>query len=149
MKDKTRKYLHNRYRKISWDETPPEEPIDALHCWPDLRTCVGQHYKTLPGTGKKYAGTAQPLTFECTDRFMKSLNKYCTSRKRKLQFIDALTKVVYRIPTTGLYDRAIKERADLRHFYVSRSWRVFYQKKENRIILENFGPHKKLAAYRK
>lgn len=79
---------------------------------------------------------------------MKSLNKYCATDTLKLKLIHALTKIVYKIPCGGLCDTAIKERTDLWHFYVTNSWRVFYRKKNNYILLEELCSHKKLSYYR-
>lgn len=149
MKKKTRTYLYKRYKKIMWDDSPLDQQINVLAAWPDLKKCVEVYYKSHPGMSDENEDDQQPIIFKCTEKFMKSLNKYCVSRKRKLQFIDALAKIVYKIPSVGLYDKAIKERTNLWHFYVSRSWRVFYQKKEKFILLKDFGPHKKLAYYRK
>ena len=149
MKKKLRDYLYNRWRQIVWEkESPPVLP-NTLDCWPDLKLCVKLHYKTHPGMQRYHSTIKQPIKFKFTEKFMKSLNKYCTTNALRSQFIDSLTKVVYKIPCAGLYDKSIKERSNLWHFYVSLSWRVFYRKGKNHIVLEEFCPHKKLLYHRR
>jgi len=100
------------------------------------------HGRLISGSEMKQYHTAsiQPSKFEYTEGFVKSLNKYCTTSSLKLKLIDALTKMIYRIPSSGLRDAPIEEREGLWHFYVSDSLRVFYRKEDNYILLEGFLP---------
>lgn len=59
----------------------------------------------------------KPLEFEYTEKFLKSVIKYCATMPLKKQFIDALTKVIYRIPSSGLGDVQIKEIKDLKGIF--------------------------------
>ena len=93
--------------------------------------------------------TEQPVKFEYTEGFVKSLNKHCTTNSLKLKVIDALTKMIYRIPCSGLRDAPIKERNGLWHFYISNSLRVFYRKGDNYMLLEEFCAHKKITHERR
>lgn len=143
MKNNVRVYLNQRYRKIIWDADDPNREPDILKWWPDIRRCVESYYGTSLEM-RQYQRTAGPaMAFIWTDRFAKSLSKFCTTPKIKLQLIDALTKKVYKVRSSGLRDVPIKERSDLWHFYVSNSWRVFYRKKSGYILLDEFCPHKK------
>jgi len=111
--------------------------------WPNLTLCVKIHYKSHPWM-KKYLHTVRkPIELRYIEKFMKSLNKHCTTDNLKSKLITALTKIVYKKPCSDLCDTAIKERTHLWHFYVSNFWRVFYKKKDGYILLEEFCPHKK------
>jgi len=147
MKKNVKVYLFQRFKNIALDETPYEQ-INVLDQWPNLKLCVEIYYKSHPEMKQYHQTTRQPIEYEYTEKFMKLLNKYCTTKTLKLKLIDTLTKIVYKIPCSGLCDTPIKERVDLWHFYVSSSWRVFYRKKNSYILLEKFCPHKKLPSYR-
>jgi hypothetical protein len=143
MKSTVRIYLNQRHQKIVWDTNDPNRKADILEWWPDIKCCVELYYKNSPEM-KQYQRTVGPaMMFKWTDRFAKSLSKFCVTKNMKLQLIDALTKKVYKVHCGGLRDVPIKERSDLRHFYVSNSWRVFYRKKSGYILLEEFCLHKK------
>jgi len=142
MKDSVKRYLLERRKRIRIEDEPEQEihPSDA---WPDLKKCVELYYKISPAMQQYHNVFEKPFEFKYTEKFLKAVTKYCITETLKRQFIDALTKVVYKIPGSGLGDVHIKEMGDLYHFYVSFSFRVYYRKKENRIILEQFLPHKK------
>jgi hypothetical protein len=143
MKRNIKEYLFRLYKRAVWEDKEPPDQTNVLDHWPDLKLCVESHYKTHPGMKRYHRTARQPIEFKSTKKFMKSLNKHCTTDNLKSQFITALTKIVYKIPCGGLCDTAIKERTNLWHFYVSDSWRVFYRKKNNYILLEELSPHKK------
>ncbi len=142
MKDSVKKYLYNRLRQIKIEDEP-EPDIPPCEAWPDLKKCVELYFKISPAMQQYHNVLEKPLEFEYTEKFLKSVTKYCTTMPLKRQFIDALTKVVYKIPSSGLGDVQIKEMDDLYHFYVSFSFRAYYRKRDNKIILEKFIPHKK------
>lgn len=144
MKKSVRDYIIQRYKTISFDEERPRQPNRMLDYWPDLKRCVEYYYEAYPEMHQYHGKAVKPIEFLYYGKFIKSLNKYCKTIALKTQFIDALTKIVYRIPSGGLCDKPIRERTDLWHFYVSNSWRVFYRKKKDLLILEEICPHKKL-----
>ena len=142
MKKSVRNYIYGRLKNIKWNEDNLEEQIDPLAHWPDIKQCVESYYNSHPEMKQYHTASIQPLNFEYTDGFMKSLNKYCTTSSLKLKLIDALTKMIYHIPCSGLRNAPIKERNDLWHYYVSDSWRVFYHKKDGYMSFEEICPHK-------
>lgn len=149
MKKNVKAYLFKRFKKVIKDEDLPYDQPKMLDSWPDLRLCVELYYKTSPAMQQYHHTARQPIEFDYTEKFSKSLDKHCTTKILKLRLIDALTKIVYKIPSGGLRDAPIKERINLRHFYVSDSWRVFYRKNNNYILLVEFCPHKKLLYSRR
>ena len=148
MKKNVRTFLYNRHKNIMFDDGCPQEDCRTIDCWPDIKLCVETHYKNHPGIRRYHDTEQQPIEFQCSKKFMRSLNKYCTTDTLKLRLIHALTKIVYKIRCGGLCDTAIKERTDLWHFYVTNFWRVFYRKKNDYILLEELCSHKKLSYYR-
>lgn len=148
MKKSVRIYILGRFKKIKWDEDNSDEPVEPLVYCPDLKLCVESYYNSHPGMKQHHRVAEQPVKFEYTEGFMKSLNKYCTISSLKLKVIDALTKMIYRIPISGLRDAPIKERDDLWHYYVSDSLRMFYRKGDNYMLLEELCSHKKITYHR-
>lgn len=149
MKRNVKAYLFNWFKKPKKNEDTAQRQPHVLDPWPDVRLCVELYYNNHSEM-KQYRKTIkEPIELECTELFYRSLNKNCKTKNLKIKLIDALTKMVYRIPCGGLHDTPIKERADLWHFYVSDTWRVFYRKKNNQIVLEEFCSHKKLSYYRR
>ena len=134
-------YHHLRKKKLSADSEQP--PLTTHDCWPNLEQCVTTYYNTHPGMKEHQKINYEPITFKYTDKFMKSLVESCKTDAMKLQFIDALTKLVYKIPSPGLHDQPIKEKKDLWRFYVSYSWRVYYRREKDQIVLEEFYRHNK------
>ncbi len=135
--------MFKRHKKIARDEEDPYKQSNILHAWPNLISCVEMHYKIHPAMKRHHHTIREPIELRYTEKFMKSLKKHCTTDDLKSKFVAALTKIVYKIPCGGLCNTAIKERRDLWHFYVSNFWRVFYRKKNDYILLEEFCPHKK------
>lgn len=133
-------------KKISWqDNDGPDAVFDpqlVLDAWPDLKRCTALYYDLCPEMAQ-YQGKKPPLEeLVCTTRFLKSLDRHCTTGSMRLRLIDALAKLLFRIPSTGLGDAPIKEKDDLRHLRISFLWRVFYQRDGDRIRLLEFCPHK-------
>lgn len=142
MKDSVKKYLYHRQKQIKID-VESEEVENPCEYWPDLKKCVEIYFNISPSMQQYHNILKDPLDFEYSESFLKEVVRYCTSNDLKRQFIDALTKVIYKIPGAGLGDVKIKEMGDLYHFYVSFLFRVYYRKKDNKIFLEKFIPHKK------
>lgn len=142
MKESVKKYLYQKKRQIKID-VESEEIENPCEFWPDLKKCVEIYFKIFPSMQQYHNILKEPLDFEYSERFLKEVVRYCTTNELKRRFIDALTKVIYKIPGAGLGDVKIKEMDDLYHFYVSFLFRVYYRKKDDKIILEKFIPHKK------
>jgi len=135
-------------KKVKYEKSIEQQP-GILDLWPDIGKCVEIYFKNHSEM-KQYPNTIkQPIEVECTESFLRSLDKNCKARDLRIKLIDAVSKLVYKIPCGGLHDTPIKERTDLWHFYVSDSWRVFYKKKNNYIVLEEFCSHKKLSYHRR
>jgi hypothetical protein len=148
MKRSVRTYLRTRFKGLEWDRYGPDEAIDPLAGWPDLSACVASYMDLHPEMKQDGRTAGESAEFECSRRFLKSLDRYCTTRSLRLRLLDSLAKCAYRVPCRGLRERPIKERDGLWHFYISASWRVFYRKHGNRIVFEEFGPHKKVPYHR-
>ncbi|MGB3340466.1 MAG: hypothetical protein WBB37_03180 [bacterium] len=149
MKRNVKAYLFKWFKKTVKDDEDTSQRLGVLDPWPDIKLCVEVYYKNHPEMRQYHYKINQPIEFECTEGFSRSLSKNCKTKTLRIKLIDALTKVVYKIPSGGLHDTPIKERADLWHFYVSDAWRVFYRKKNNYMVLEEFCSHKKLLYYRR
>ncbi len=149
MKKSVKAYLLTRFKNIKWDEYGPDVEADPLTHWPDIKACVESSYYRHPEIQQHCHTGRKPAKFECTERFLKSLERYCTTKSLRLRLIDALTKKIYGVACSGLRDAPIKERNDLWHFYVSASWRVFYRKSNDGLVFEEFCPHKKVPYYRR
>ena len=149
MKKNVKAYLFKWCKRTKKDEENYPEQIKVMDVWPDIRLCVECYYKNHPEMKHYHNTKKQPVKLEYTEGFLRSLHKNCKTKSLRIKLIDALAKLVYKIPCGGLHDTPIKERADLWHFYVSDAWRVFYRKKNDRILLEEFCSHKKLSYHRR
>ncbi len=143
MKKNIKIFMYNRLKKKKLISEPEAIELTIYDYWPNLEKCVVVYYKTHPGMKEHYQTKTRPIKFKYTEKFIKSLVESCKTDAMKLQFIDGLTKLVYKIPSPGLHDQPIKEKKDLRRFYVSYSWRVYYRRKKDYIVLEEFYPHNK------
>ena len=149
MKKNVKAYLFKWCKRVKSDEENYPDPVKIMDVWPDIRLCVDCYYKNHPEMKQYHDSIKEPLKLAYTEGFLRSLNKNCKTRDLRIKLIYALTLLVYKIPNRGLHDTPIKERSDLWHFYVSDSWRVFYRKKNNHILLEEFCSHKKLSYHRR
>jgi hypothetical protein len=140
--------LYARRKKIRWNDESDDIALNrrmVLNAWPDLITCIDLYYRLNPTMAQYRKKSKPPMNMDCTARFTRSTDKYCITDELKIQVIDALTKLLFRIPSSGLGDVQIKEKTDLWHLRISYSWRVFYRKNENTIQLLELCPHKKPA----
>ncbi len=149
MKKSIKTYLSTRFKNIKLGEDDFEEQVDPLSFWPDLKLCVEAYYNSQPELKQHHCVARQRIEFKYTDKFLKSLDRYCTTSNLKLKLIDALTRKVYGIPSSGLRDSPIKERPGLWHFYISYSWRVFYRKEDDYFLFEELCPHRKIKYHRR
>ena len=122
---------------LVWDDGSWIDQLTSLSAWPDLIKCVELYFNTNVGM-QAYTGLRQqPLPFECTDQFWKSVNDLCVPRMR-LGLVKAIAKKVYGILDPSLGDESIGE---TRRFRVTDFWRVHYRYSGDKIILDQFGEH--------
>ncbi len=148
MKKNAKIMYYSRHKKIRWNDKTDDEELNqrmVLAAWPDLDTCVELYYRLNPMMAQHRKKNGPPMSMDRTARFARSINKHCTTDNLKLQVIDALTKLLFMVPSSGLGDVQIKEKTDLWHLRISYSWRVFYRKKDKAIQLLELCPHKKPA----
>ncbi len=123
---------------LVWDDDSWAMQLVTQDWWPDLQRCVELHFKTSPGM-RDYPGVRkQPIPFECADAFCKSVDRYCKDKQLRRFLIEALAKRVYGILDASLHDEPL---GDVRRFRVTRFWRVHYREEDDRLVLEEFGPH--------
>ena len=84
-----------------------------------------------------YRVRGQPIPFECTDGFWKSVDDYCQPNMRHL-LVKAIAKKVYGILDASLHDEPLGQ---IRRFRVTTFWRVHYYELDDRLVLEEFGEH--------
>ena len=149
MKKNVEILFFRRHARIARDVDEPDVPTEALGYWPDLHRCVESHCQSHPEIMHYHRTRKQPIEFRYGEKFTRSLNAHCTTASLRMKLVDKLTRIVHRIPGSGLRATPIRERADLWHFYVSDSWRVFYRKKSGIMVLEEFSPHKKPSYFRR
>jgi hypothetical protein len=123
---------------IVWDEDSWIKQLATQDWWPDLRRCVELYFKSNSAMKDHPKVREQPLPFESTEAFGKSIDRYCTDVHLRRSFIEALTKRVYGVLDASLGDEALGK---IRRFRVTDFWRVHYRVKAGRIVLEEFGPH--------
>lgn len=123
---------------LVWDEDSWAKQLATQDWWPDLRRCVELFSKSNSAMKEHPKVREQPIPFDWTDAFSKSMNRYCTDEHLRRSFIEALTKKVYGVLDTSLGDEPLGK---VRRFRVTDFWRVHYREKAGRIVLDEFGPH--------
>lgn len=123
---------------LVWDEDSWAKQLCTQEWWPDLRRCVELHFGANPAMRNYLGVREQPIPFECTDAFWKSVDLLHEDAELRHRFIKALTKRVYGILDYSLRDEPFKE---IRRFRVTDFWRVHYREEDGRLVLEEFGPH--------
>jgi len=123
---------------LVWDDDSWAIQLVTLEWWPDLSRCVELHFRTNPGMRHYPVAREQPIPFECTDAFWKSVDRFCRDKQKRRSLIEALTKRVYGILDASLGDEPFGE---VRRFRVTDFWRVHYREEHDRLVLEEFGPH--------
>lgn len=104
--------------------------------WPDLQICVKLYYQS-DSAMQRYGEAREPIQFECTTGFLKSVENRCQPRIRPL-LVKAIAKKIYGIFDSGLRDEPFES---VRRFRVDNFWRVHYREHGDKIVLEEFGPH--------
>ena len=122
---------------LVWDEGSWSTRLSPHDSWPDLYVCVELYVKANPGMRSHPLCRNQPIPFECTEEFWKCVNELCQPRMRPL-LVKAVAKKVYGILDAPLRDESLGQ---IRRFRVTSFWRVHYQQYNQRIVLEEFGPH--------
>lgn len=123
---------------LVWDDDSWATQLVTQDWWPDLHRCVELHFRTNPGL-RNYSGVRErPIAFECTRAFWKSVDQFCNQPHTRRSLIEAITKVVY-----GVHDRSLglERLGETRRFRVTGFWRVHCRKEDDRLLLEEFGPH--------
>lgn len=122
---------------LVWDDDSWATQLTTQQWWPNLQQCVELCFRTNPSMGLYPEARQQPIPFECTDSFRKSLDRLCRGPLRR-SLVEALTKRVHGILDASLGDEAFGEG---RRFRVTAFWRVHYREEAGRVILEEFGQH--------
>jgi hypothetical protein len=123
---------------LVWDDDSWATQLATQEWWPDLHRCVELHFRTHPAMRDFPGVREQPIPFEDTRAFQKSVDQYGKDEQLRRSLVEALTKRVYGILDASLGDEPLGR---VRRFRVTRFWRVHYREEEGRIILEEFGPH--------
>ena len=122
---------------LVWDENSWAKQLYREDSWPDLQRCV-EYYFSADFEMQRYPRvTVNPIPFEWTDSFWKSVEDLCQPQMRRL-LVKAIAKRVYGILDSSLGDERL---GPIRRFRVTRFWRVHYRQLTNRIVLEEFGEH--------
>ena len=127
----------DHYLPLVYDENSWANQLYSQDSWPDLQMCVSFYYKANVGMQKYPHVRATPIPFHCTDSFWNSVHKLCQPQLRRL-LVKAIAKRVYGILDSRLGDEPL---GNIRRFRVTDCWRVHYRQFDNRIVLDEFGPH--------
>ena len=122
---------------LVWDDSSWAFRLNAQESWPDLHRCVELYAKANVGIQIYLTSKEQPIPFEYTPKFWKSVEDICQPDMRHL-LVKSIAKKVYGILDSGLRDENVGQ---FRRFRVSDFWRVHYQDFGNKIVLEEFGQH--------
>ena len=122
---------------LVWDENSWNNRLFSQDAWPDLQRCVQLYFNANSAMQTYPHVREQPIPFEWTERFWKSVADSCQPNMRHL-LIRAIAKKVYGILDKGLSDESLGE---VRRFRVTDFWRVHYHHVGGIIMLEEFGEH--------
>jgi len=122
---------------LVWDVDSWATQLVEQDWWPYLQRCVELKFKT------KYIAHSmakdQPVPFECSTRFLRSLDQIRDNKLLQDDLVEALTKTVYGIHDTGLGYEVIRGTV---RFRVTESRRVHGRMENGKLILEEFGGHR-------
>jgi len=119
---------------------PDDFPLMSEAEWPDLGKLIDQYFKTNLAMQNYPDLRNEPIPFECSDKFWKSIAQYCNNAKMRDDLTKALAKKVYGMLDASLGDEQLTGRKT-RRFRVTRFWRVHYYQQGEQITLDEFGPH--------
>ena len=111
--------------------------LNAQDHWPELQRCVDLYFGANLAMQHYLNVREQPIAFECTDQFWRSIGGRCEVRMRH-PLIKAIAKKVYGILDAKLGDESF---GHIRRFRVNDFWRVHYRDTGDGIVLEEFGRH--------
>ena len=123
---------------LVWNDDSWAAQLVKQDWWPDLQRCVELEFRTNPGIGSHPGARKQPIPFECSERFHRSLQRFCQDDGLRRSLIESLTKRVYGV-FEGLGDEQIER--NKRRFRVTYFWRIHYRIEDDHIVLLAFGPH--------
>jgi hypothetical protein len=123
---------------LVWNDDSWATQLVTQDWWPDLQRCVELRFRTNLGMRDYPEARGKPISFECTDTFWKSVDRFCKDERLRRSLIAALTKRVYGILDAGLRDESFGE---IRRFRVTDFWRVHYREEGDYLVLEEFGQH--------
>ena len=122
---------------LVWDQNSWAKRLYSQDYWPDLQRCVELYGEANPAMQSHPQLRDEPIPFECTDTFWKSVDALCQPRMRHL-LVKAVAKRVYGLLDAKLRDESFEQ---VRRFRVTDFWRVHYREGDGRIVLEEFGEH--------
>lgn len=122
---------------LVWDDDSWAVQLAKQDWWPDLQRCVELKFKTRYITHSM--ARKQPVPFECSSRFLRSLDQIRDDKQLQDDIVEALTKTVYGIHDTGLGYEIIRGTV---RFRVTESRRVHGRMANGKLILEEFGGHR-------
>lgn len=116
--------------------------LASLDWWPDLQRAVYFCFRANAGINRHSSVRNEPLPFQVTDAFVRSLTAHCQEHHLREALIEAITKKVYGVLDGGLGDELLRgRRPQIRRFRVTDFWRVHYRQNDGGIVLDEFGPH--------
>jgi len=136
---------------LVWDEDSWFAQLATLDLWDisNLDRSVEVHFKACPFYRQLSGVKEKPTPFRLSPAFEKELAKHCaTDKALQRAFIEALTKLVHRIPDPSLGDEVIqsRRRGGERRFRITCAGhpplRGHYHFAGGTIILDRFGPHR-------
>jgi hypothetical protein len=123
---------------LIWNDDTWATHLATQDWWPDLHRCVELCFKTNPGMRDYPEARDDPIPFDWTQEFYRSLARFCVDRNLRRRLIEALTKRVYEILDASLGDEPL---GDMRRLRVTDFWRVHYYEEGDQLILEEFCRH--------
>ena len=142
---------HSYSLPLVWDEETWFAELEKLDLWDidNLHLCIEVHFRANPSYNHMSGVLAKPTPFKLSATFKRELAKHsATDKALQRAFIEALTRLVHRIPDPSLGVEVIqsRRRANERRFRITCSGhpplRVHYHVVDGTIILDRFGPHR-------
>ncbi|MBN1593120.1 MAG: hypothetical protein JW941_07750 [Candidatus Coatesbacteria bacterium] len=129
---------------LVWDENSWFVQLERLGLWDidDLRGIARVHFRSNPSFAQLPGVLDEPMKLAMLPAFRRALDRSSTGDRRLQRgFIDALTKLLYRVPDPELGDETIRSRQGERRFRISypgRTVRAHYIIKQGEITLTSF-----------
>ena len=100
---------------LVWNEASWIDLLASRDFWPDVKRCVNLYFLSDSGMRQHPQARSDPIEFNCSDGFLRSLERRCDASTRPA-FVKALSKKVYGITDASLRDEAFR---GLRRFRVN------------------------------